>query len=76
MDYWHWTGQYGQDVVDAVLPRISSMFDDYFQVVTRVVPWGDRTRLWILGEVITHWSKDLGYIAGGLGVRGLQVPSF
>jgi len=68
--------QYGQDVVDAVLPRITSMSDDYLQVVTHVVPWGDRTRLWILGKVITHSSKHLGYIAGGLGVRGLQGPSF
>ena len=76
MDYWHCTGPYGQDVVNPVLPRITSMSDDYLQVVTHVVPWGDRTRLWILGKVITHSSKHLGYIAGGLGVRGLQGPSF
>ncbi len=68
--------QYGQDVLDAVLPRIEAMSDDYLQVITRVVPWGERPRHWILGKVITHSSKHLGYIAGALGVRGLQGPSF
>ena len=68
--------QYGQDVVDAVLPRMAAMSDEYLQVVTRVVPWGDRSRLWILGKVVTHSSKHLGYIAGALGVLGRQGPSF
>jgi len=67
---------YGSDVLDAVLPRMARMSDDSLQVVTRVVPWGERPRLWILGKVITHSSKHLGYIAGALGVLGRQGPSF
>lgn len=68
--------RYGQDVMDAVLPRMAAMSDDYLQIVTRVVPWGENTRLWILGKVITHSSKHLGYIAAALGVLGRPAPSF
>lgn len=68
--------QYGLDVLAAVLPKMEAMTDEYLQVQHRVFPWGDRTRLWILGKVITHSSKHLGYIAGGVGVLGKQGPSF
>lgn len=68
--------QYGRDVVEAVLPRMEAMDDDYLQVVHRVFPWGDVSRLWILGKIVTHSSKHLGYAAGAMGVRGVQGPSF
>jgi len=68
--------QYGLDAWEAVKPRIAAMDDDYLQVVHHVYPWGDRTRLFILGKIVSHSAKHLGYIAGALGVLGKQGPSF
>ena len=68
--------RYGRDVLDAVLPRIERMDADYLQVVQRVIPWGDVTRHFVLGKIVTHSNKHLGYAAAAIGVRGKQAPSF
>ena len=55
--------QYGRDVRDAILPRIEAMDDDYLQTVTRVVPYGDITRLEAIGQtLIAHGNNHLGRI--------------
>lgn len=68
--------QYGRDVLAAVMPRMAAMSDEYLQVRHQVFPWGNVTRLFVLGKVVTHSSKHLGYIAGAIGVLGKQGPSF
>lgn len=69
--------KYGLDAWAAVKPRIEAMEDDYLQVIhTDGHPWGDRTRLFILGKIVSHSAKHLGYLAGAVGVLGRQGPSF
>lgn len=67
---------YGRDVLAAVMPRLAAMSDEYLQARHQVFPWGNVTRLFVLGKVVTHSSKHLGYIAGAIGVLGKQGPSF
>ena len=55
--------QYGRDVAAAVLPRIEAMTDEYLQVKTRIVPFGEITRLVSLGtNMVTHANQHLGQI--------------
>lgn len=68
--------QYGRDVVDAVLPRMAAMSDEYLQVRHQVFPWGNVTRLFVMGKIVTHSSKHLGYTAAAIGYLGKQAPSF
>ena len=68
--------QYGRDGLTAVIPRIEKMTEDYLQVEQHVFPWGNQTRLFVMGKVVTHSSKHLGYAAAAIGSLGREAPSF
>ena len=68
--------QYGRDVLTAVIPRIEKMTEEYLQIEQHVFPWGNQTRLFVMGKVVTHSSKHLGYAAAAIGSLGREAPSF
>ena len=54
---------YGRDVRDAVVARVEAMSDEYLQTVSRVVPWGEITRVEAIGQtIVAHGNNHLGQI--------------